>query len=404
MPLIDPELLPFVDEVLAENAATAARMQESMSTFDPKGDVVEQMRAMMEVGGVFGQPLVESAQEHTIPGPAGDIPIRVFVPPTVNAVYLSIHGGAFMMGSRRSSDETNWRIAQECNVAVVSPEYRMAPEHRFPAGHDDCEAVAVWLLEHGVGEFGTDRLLIGGESAGGHIAAVTVLRLRDRHQAADRLFGANLNCGVYDMTGTPSRHLPPPENDVLAVGAGSGDGGGASSSAASYFASATNLLDPDVSPLYADLRGLCPALFTVGTDDTLLDDSVFMAARWELAGNETELAVYPTRSARCDRIGERDGPARAGTRRRLHPRPTRRADPSAPPANAEAGRIECLRCCAGSRAARTHHPISRLVLVGRGGAQLHRDELRPCADLQGVLPRRVDPGGARHPHPRAPRR
>ena len=60
---------------------------------------------------MFGQPLVDSAEERTIPGPEGDIPIRVFVPPTVDAVYLSIHGGAFMMGSRRSSDQTNWRVA-----------------------------------------------------------------------------------------------------------------------------------------------------------------------------------------------------------------------------------------------------------------------------------------------------
>jgi acetyl esterase len=288
MPLIDPELLPFVDEVRAENAATAARMQESMRTFDVTGDFTAQMRAMMEPGGVFGQPLSDMAEERTIPGPAGDIPVRVFVPATVDAVYLSIHGGAFMMGSRRSSDQVNARIAQECNVAVVSPEYRMAPEHQYPAGHDDCEALAVWLLEHGFNELGSDRLLVGGESAGAHIAAVTVLRMRDRHDAVDRVFGANLNCGVYDMTGTPSRHLPPPENDVLAVG-----GGGSRSSAVTYFDTATNLIDPDVSPLYADLRGLCPALFTVGTCDRLLDDSVFMAARWELAGNESALAVYP---------------------------------------------------------------------------------------------------------------
>ena len=220
MPLIDPELLPFVDEVRAENAAMAERAKESFGSFDLQGDVTAQMRAMMEPGGVFGQPLSDMAEERTIPGPAGDIPIRVFVPATVDAVYLSIHGGAFMMGSRRSSDQVNARIAQECNVAVVSPEYRMAPEHQYPAGHDDCEAVAVWLLEHGAEELGSDRLLVGGESAGGHIAAVTVLRMRDRHDAADRLFGANLNCGVYDITGTPSRHLPPPENDVLAIGGG----------------------------------------------------------------------------------------------------------------------------------------------------------------------------------------
>ena len=101
------------------------------------------------------------------------------------------------------------------------------------------------------------------------------------------MFGANLNCGVYDMVGTPSRHLPAPEHDILAVGAEQPSSAGTTSTGVD------DLRDPDVSPLFADLRGLCPALFTVGTGDTLLDDSVFMARRWELAGNATELAVYP---------------------------------------------------------------------------------------------------------------
>lgn len=287
MPLIDPELLPLVDEVRAANAETTSRMVDAARAFDPNAGFVTQLRSMMEPGGAFGQPLVDEAEERTIPGPDGDIPIRVFVPSTVHAVYLSIHGGAFMMGSRRSSDQVNWRIAQRCSVAVVSPEYRLAPEHRYPAGHDDCEAVALWLLGHAADQFGSDRLLIGGESAGAHIAAVTVLRLRDRHGAAHRLFGANLNCGVFDITGTPSRTLPPPEHDVLAAAPAGG------TSAATYFASVDDLRDPDVSPLFADLRDLCSALFTVGTGDTLVDDTVFMAARWELAGNETELVVYP---------------------------------------------------------------------------------------------------------------
>ena len=120
---------------------------------------------------------------------------------------------------------------------------------------------------------------------------------------------------MYDITGTPSRHLPPPENDVLAVGSGVG------SSAATYFSSVTNLIDPDVSPLYADLRGLCPALFTVGTGDTLLDDSVFMAARWELAGNETELAVYPHGPHGVTGSPSEIGRRAPGASRRLHPHP-----------------------------------------------------------------------------------
>jgi acetyl esterase len=286
MPLIDPELNAFVDEVRAVNGDTAARSREFAEHLDLDGDLLAQVRSMMEPGGVFGQPLVAEATERTIPGPDGaEIALRLFVPDTIEAVYLAIHGGAFMMGNRASSDPTNWRMAQECNVAIVSPEYRMAPEHSYPSGHDDCEAVAVWLLEHAAAEFGTDRLLVGGESAGAHIAAVTIVRLRDHHDAMASVHGANLNCGVYDMVGTPSRTLPAPEHDILAAAP--------SNPVEGYFTGVENLRDPDVSPLYADLHDLCPALFTVGTGDTLLDDSVFMAMRWELAGNPTELAVYP---------------------------------------------------------------------------------------------------------------
>jgi acetyl esterase/lipase len=142
------------------------------------------------------------------------------------------------------------------------------------------------LLEHGAAELGSDRLLIGGESAGGHIAAVTVLRLRDRHDAADRLFGANLNCGVYDITGTPSRTLPPPDNDVLSAAPSSG------TTAITYFDAVDNLRDPDVSPLYADLRGLCPAVHRRHRHS--LDDSVFMAA----GAGKRDGARVPARSAR----------------------------------------------------------------------------------------------------------
>ena len=76
------------------------------------------------------------------------------------------------------------RIADNTGQAVVAVEYRLAPEHPYPAGPDDCEAAAVWLLRNAKEEFGTDILTIGGESAGGHLTAVTILRMRDRHVAA----------------------------------------------------------------------------------------------------------------------------------------------------------------------------------------------------------------------------
>ena len=321
MPLIDPELLPLVDEVRAENAAMVSRAAQAFAAFDPDGDAVAQARALMEEGGVFGQPVVAEATERTVPGPAGDIPIRVFVPPTVDAIYLSIHGGAFSMGSRRSSDRTNWQIAQSCNAAVVSPEYRMAPEHRWPSGHDDCEAVALWLLAHGQAELGasSDRLLVGGESAGAHIAAVTALQAarparRDRPRRAAPISTAA-------CTTSPARRAGCSRRRSTTSWQRPGAGQGCRAAATSRCCRPTSFAPPDASPLYADLRGLCPALFTVGTADSLLDDSVFMACRWELAGNETELAVYPYGPHGLTGSPTEMGRRAPGTSRGLHPRP-----------------------------------------------------------------------------------
>ena len=88
----------------------------------------------------------------------------------------------------------------------VSVEYRLAPEHPYPAAPDDCEAAALWVIREMESRFGTSRLFIGGESAGAHLSAVTILRLRDRH-GLNPFRGANLFAGCYDLTLTPSvRH------------------------------------------------------------------------------------------------------------------------------------------------------------------------------------------------------
>jgi len=230
----------------------------------------------------------EMAVDREVSGPAGPLRLRTFVPDQVDAVFLHIHGGGFVTGSPEMTDLLHEILSKELNLAFVSVDYRLAPEHPYPAGPDDCEAAALWLLEHGDHEFGSARLLIGGESAGAHLAACTLLRLRDRHDAADRFCGANLVFGIYDLGGTPSQRGVPERPDLLTA------------EQIKYFAelftpgrSIEERRDPDVSPLYADLHDLPPALFTVGTDDHLVDDTLFMAARWALAGNEAELVVYP---------------------------------------------------------------------------------------------------------------
>jgi len=232
--------------------------------------------------------------DREIAGPAGPLRLRTFTPDEVDAVFLHIHGGGFTAGSPELTDVLSEIISKELNVAVVSVDYRLAPEHPYPAGPDDCEAAAVWLLEHAEKEFGSSRLLIGGESAGAHLSACTLLRVRDRHDAIDRFLGANLVFGVFDIANTPSQRGLSAQRDVL------------SPSRITFFMecftpgmTSDERRHPDVSPLWADLHGLVPALFSVGTEDHLVDDTLFMAARWQLAGNHTELLVYPEGPHAC---------------------------------------------------------------------------------------------------------
>src|SRR5262249_12405727 len=140
------------------------------------------------------------------------VPCRIFAPPgRARAVYLHFHGGGMILGAPEMNDPANLELARRFGLAVVSVDYRLAPEHPHPAGPDDGIAVAAWLLEHAERELGSARLLTGGESAGGYMAAAVLLRVRDELRAADRIDGANLVFGVYDRVRSPSqrRRRPP---------------------------------------------------------------------------------------------------------------------------------------------------------------------------------------------------
>jgi len=273
---VDPETLKFNEEL--EKIISAA---PPAYTLTPQA-----LRELVRSGESVAGPIkrLRDLHDRVVPGPAGDVPIRVFVPDTVTGVYLHIHGGGWVIGGADQQDEALVTTGKECQVAVVSVEYRLAPENPYPAGPDDCEAAAVWLAEHAASEFGSDRLVIGGESAGGNLAAVTALRMRDRHGFRG-FCGANLVYGCFDLSFTPSCRnfgkrpllLDTPYMEWFVQ----------------HYVSADKVTDPDVSPLYADLSELPPALFTVGTVDPLLDDSLFMYARWLAAGNEATLAVHP---------------------------------------------------------------------------------------------------------------
>ncbi|WP_134499862.1 alpha/beta hydrolase [Microvirga pakistanensis] len=285
--MIDPALFDpaaISEEIRAQNADIIAKLSALPDPMSVPPAVVRERRRQ-GLGPFPLLPLSPGAKVIEIDGPAGPIPLRIIAPERPRGVYLHIHGGGWTWGTADEQDPWLDRLAERCGLAVVSVEYRLAPEDPYPAGPDDCEAAALWAVREAESRFGTSRLFIGGESAGAHLSAVTLLRLRDRHGLTP-FRGANLFAGCYDLNLTPSvRHWGPERlilntNDVRVF-------------ADNFVGHASDRTNPDISPLHADLRGLPPALFSVGTKDMLLDDTLFMASRYAAAGNRTDLALWP---------------------------------------------------------------------------------------------------------------
>jgi acetyl esterase/lipase len=230
-----------------------------------------------------------AATERLIRGAGGELALRQILPSEgrqPQGIYVYLHGGGFAFGAADRQDGMLTAIADRARVAVVSVEYRRAPENPYPAAVTDAEVAAWWAVRNGKAEFGSERILLGGDSAGAYLAALAALRLRDRHAYAG-LAGLNLCQGCYDLSGTPSMRAG---DDALVISRRSVD------MHMSRFLpgmSAEERRNPEVSPLFADLSRLPPALFTAGTFDPLLDDNLFMHARWIAAGNRAELALYP---------------------------------------------------------------------------------------------------------------
>jgi acetyl esterase len=249
---------------------------------------IPMLRAAREKGtAVLPAPVrLDTGETLSIPGPAGGIALRIFRPVVSKGAYLHFHGGGFVMGGPDQQDVMLDRIARETGLTVVSAGYRLAPEHRFPAAPDDCLAAAHWFLGQAEGgAFGGTSLLVGGESAGAYLAVKTLLALKDEGRS-NAFCATVLTFGAFDLSLTPSARN---WGDRYAI---------ISTPILKKYLEVFLPLDadptlPHISPMYADLTGLPKALFTVGTLDPLLDDSLFMAQRWRAAGNAAELAVYP---------------------------------------------------------------------------------------------------------------
>lgn len=231
---------------------------------------------------------VASVMDRTIPGPAGELPIRIYTPegPGPFPALVYFHGGGFVVGSLASGDPTCRALCHGASCVVVSVEYRLAPEHKFPAATDDCLAATRWLAAHAA-ELNADpaRLAVAGESSGGNLAAVTALRLRD--EGGPALRGQLLIYPVADY------HTPPTPSYIA-----NADGYLLTRAMmvwfwGHYLSDAGEANHPHAAPLRApDLSELPAALVITAEFDPLRDEGERYAERLQQAGVPTQLARY----------------------------------------------------------------------------------------------------------------
>ena len=238
-------------------------------------------------GGAF------TVTERQVPGPAGEPDVSLVLCLPTNAavpvgLLYNIHGGGMIGGDAYLGLSSYLAIAEELGVALVSVEYRLAPEHPHPAPVEDCYAGLVWTVEH-ADELGIDpdRVVVVGASAGGGLAAATALLARDRGGPA--LIGQLLACPMLDD-----------HNDSYSTRQMAGLGGWDQTANGMGWTALLGAAQggPDVSPYAAparatDLSGLPPAFIDVGSAETFRDEAVAYASRIWQAGGSAELHVWP---------------------------------------------------------------------------------------------------------------
>ncbi len=212
---------------------------------------------------------------------AGGVPSEwVRVPESrTDRVILYLHGGGYVIGSLNTHRELASRIARATQARALVIDYRLAPEHPFPAAVEDATAAYRWLLSTGVSPA---KIALAGDSAGGGLVLATLLALRDSKQP---LPAAGICMSPWvDLEGTGASAQPGGADDPLLQLDGLREMG-------RHYAS-SNLRHPHAAPLYASFRGLPPLLIQVGTRELLLDDSTRVAAKAKADGVDVTLETW----------------------------------------------------------------------------------------------------------------
>ncbi len=230
-------------------------------------------------------PAVHGVRDLTAPGPHGDIPLRMYRPSAaaVLPVLVYYHGGGWVIGDLDTHDTLCRELALHSGCAVVAVDYRMGPEHRFPAAVDDCLAATRWLHAHAA-ELGLDaqRMAVGGDSAGGNLAAVVAIALRD--ERLRNVGTAALRHQLLIYPATDMRRVAPSHTS-------NGEGYLLTRDTMTYFhdhyiTDPAHDADWRASPLlHSDLKGLPPALVLTAGYDPLRDEGLQYSQALTQAGN-----------------------------------------------------------------------------------------------------------------------
>ena len=278
---VHPQLRAYLQQV-AEAGLPA------IQALEPAAARAQFEAAMKARLATFPPPPVAGVEDRTVPGPAGPIPVRVYRPSEAagQPVLAYFHGGGHVIGSLDTHDTIARNLCREAGCLVVSVDYRMGPEHPFPAAVDDCFAVVRWLAGHGA-EIRADpgRIAVGGDSAGGNLAAVAALLARDeggpalRHQLL-----------VYPVTDYRCRGA---SYERYARGYGTLEAESMRWFRRHYLADPAAADDWRASPLLADDHaGLPPALVITAECDVLHDEGVAYAERLAASGTACEHAGF----------------------------------------------------------------------------------------------------------------
>jgi acetyl esterase len=278
--MLDPKVRELLD--LAADAPPIGTVPVEVM----RAEAPAQMATYFQMGLVSTP--VAAVRERAVPGPAGDIRVRVYTPEGRGPfpVLVFFHGGGWVLGSLDTHDPFCRAFCTGAECVVVSVGYRLAPEHPFPAASDDALAATRWVTAHAA-ELGGDpaRIVVAGDSAGGNLSTVTTLRIRD--EGGPALRGQLL---IYPAVGY---HTPPTPSYIE-----NAEGYGLTRESAlwfyeQYLPGGSQAAHPHAAPLLApDLRGLPPALVITAEYDVLRDEGELYVERLRAAGVRARLSRY----------------------------------------------------------------------------------------------------------------